>query len=195
MKKMGPSEIETYKGHMFDVFNIEPDKIDIEDIAHALSLICRFNGHTPKPLSVAEHSVRVSLHVTPELRLPALLHDASEAYLSDIPHPIKVFLPEVSEIDNELSAAIFKKFGLKYPYDSMIKDIDIAMCFSEARAAGMNVDAWTVEPAIEIINEPLWLTPKEAEVYFMLTFNELTGGNVNELISKFVKEVVYDKAV
>lgn len=193
MTKMGPYEIETYKGHMFDVFNIEPEKIDIEDIAHALSLICRFNGHTPRHLSVAEHSVNVSLHVPRELRLPALLHDAAEAYLSDVPRPIKQVLPEVNEIDSELTAAIFEKFGLEYPYDPLIKDVDRGMCYAEAEAAGMQVSMWG-EPTMEIMQEISWLTPKEAEVYFMLTFKELTGENVNETIQKFIHEVVLENA-
>jgi len=192
---MGPFEIETYKGHFFDVFDIKPERIDIEDIAHALSLICRFNGHTPKHLSVAEHSVNVSLHVERELRLPALLHDAAEAYLSDVPRPIKQALPEINEIDRELTAAIFEKFGLAYPFDDLIHEIDRAMCLTEARASGMNVDAWEEEYQIEVVQDISFLTPKEAEVYFMLTFKELTGENVNETIQRFLKEVIFDKAV
>ncbi|MEM4379972.1 MAG: hypothetical protein QXL01_04720, partial [Thermoplasmatales archaeon] len=79
--------IETYSGKKFDY--LAQSELDIEDIAHALSNLCRFNGHTRVFYSVAEHSVNVSSMVPPELKIAALLHDAAEAYIGDVPSPLK----------------------------------------------------------------------------------------------------------
>ena len=81
--------IQTFTGKRFHLFDPSPDEVCIEDIAHALSNICRFGGHCLTHLSVAEHSVTVSRHVRPSLALPALLHDAPEAYIGDIVTPLK----------------------------------------------------------------------------------------------------------
>ena len=79
------SWLQTYTGIQFWPLDPRPEEIDIQDIAHALSLLCRFNGHCQRFYSVAEHSVHVSTILAPEFGLWGLLHDAAEAYLSDIP--------------------------------------------------------------------------------------------------------------
>src|SRR5688500_14252940 len=88
------SYIRTYTGKEFYPLKPELDKIDIEDIAHALSNLCRFTGHTKQFYSVAQHSVLASEFVrvydNPHLNLFVLLHDASEAYICDISRPLKV---------------------------------------------------------------------------------------------------------
>src|SRR5690606_22430694 len=99
----------------FDVFDLDPNAIVIEDIAHALSLKCRYNGHCNRFYSVAEHSwLMSSLFVEPELRRAALLHDAAEAYLCDLPSPIKhsVYMSDFREIEDDVQFVIYKKFGL-----------------------------------------------------------------------------------
>jgi hypothetical protein len=79
----------TFTGVEFWPMDPRLDEIRIEDIAHALSMQCRFSGHIKKFYSVAEHSIRVAELVSTENKLAALLHDASEAYLVDLPSPIK----------------------------------------------------------------------------------------------------------
>ena len=81
--------MQTFTGRLFDPFNPDPALIDLRDIAHALGNICRFGGHSRRYYSVAEHSILVASLVPEPLRLPALLHDAAEAYLGDIITPIK----------------------------------------------------------------------------------------------------------
>jgi len=85
--------IQTYTGRAFEPLNPDPDDIDPLDIAHALSMVCRFTGHTRRFYSVAEHSVRVSWLVEemggPMAGLCGLLHDASEAYIADVARPLK----------------------------------------------------------------------------------------------------------
>ena len=94
--------IETYSGIKINIFNPHSDDIRIRDIAHALAMCCRFNGHTKRFLSIAEHSFFVSLYVGPPYQLEGLLHDAAEAYLTDIPRPIKAFIPKVKDLDTRL---------------------------------------------------------------------------------------------
>src|SRR5665811_1025646 len=85
-----PNCIRTFTGIYMNVFEPTPEMISIEDIAHALTMQCRFGGHLPDFYSVAQHSLNCSYLIdNPKLKLTALLHDASEAYLLDIPRPIK----------------------------------------------------------------------------------------------------------
>lgn len=88
---ISPSAIVTFTGRVIEPLNPDPAEIDVLDIAHALSNQCRFTGHTSEFYSVAQHSVLVSQHCSPEDALWGLLHDASEAYLADIPRPVKKF--------------------------------------------------------------------------------------------------------
>ena len=134
-----PSHIQTFTGRHINPFDPDPDAIDIEDIAHALSHICRFTGHTHTFYSVAQHSVHVADLVcrnTAGLAKPArsravlmaLLHDASEAYLCDIPRPLKphVYVQPILEMaattrgnlcryhdaEGSLQVMIYRRFGL-----------------------------------------------------------------------------------
>lgn len=103
--------IRTYTGKYLDVFNPDPEQICIEDIAHALANTCRFGGHTREFYSVAQHSIMVCNRVQPELKLQALMHDAAEAYLTDVPTPIKKQLPAYIELEENLMKVIAAKFG------------------------------------------------------------------------------------
>jgi 5'-deoxynucleotidase YfbR-like HD superfamily hydrolase len=100
------------------------EMIKIEDIAHALSNQCRFGGHLPKYYSVAEHSLVCYNLATQPNKKAALLHDASEAYMLDIPRPIKQALADYKEIEHKLMLLIAEKFCFEYPLNSSIKSID-----------------------------------------------------------------------
>lgn len=104
--------IESASGKHYHFLGPQQDEIDIEDIAMALANKCRFSGHT-QFYSVAEHSVCVAYRLPPNLRLAGLLHDAAEAYLGDIPSPLKQVLPEFQAIEKINEAAIEEKFGIK----------------------------------------------------------------------------------
>jgi hypothetical protein len=111
--------IMTYTGKMFNPFYPDEDLICVEDIAHALSMQCRYNGHINKFYSVAEHSIDVALvlrmsGLSPRTQLLGLLHDATETYLSDIPAPIKQCFPEYQNLEDTLSVAIYKKLHPAY---------------------------------------------------------------------------------
>ena len=123
--------LQTYTGKVFDPINTTEDMIDIVDIAHALSMQCRYSGHTKKFYSVAEHSIIVSRNVHVQNAVAALLHDASEAYLVDIPKPLKPLIPEYSIIEDNLMRIISRKFGFIYPLHKEIKEIDRRMLLTE----------------------------------------------------------------
>ncbi|MBD3627642.1 hypothetical protein [Cyclobacterium sp.] len=114
----------TYSGHYLNVFDPDPDSICIEDIAHGLSHVPRFAGQTARFLSVAEHSIAVSTLCSAPFKLEGLLHDATEAYLMDIPKPIKKHLPDYVKLENNLMKAIAEKFGFPNPTSSEVKFAD-----------------------------------------------------------------------
>lgn len=129
--------IRTNSGKYINVFDTNPEDINIEDIAHALSMIPRFGGHLPKFYSVGEHSLYVFRYVKKQypndyqLQLQALMHDATEAYLLDMPSPIKHRMPEYMAIENKLGAVIATKFGFEYPFHPVIKEADRSLLQKE----------------------------------------------------------------
>jgi hypothetical protein len=122
-----PNCIRTFSGQYVNVFNPDPETINIEDIAHALSFQCRFGGHMPEFYSVAQHLINCSYMADDEHRYAALMHDASEAYLLDIPRPIKKGLANYTEIEDNLMRAIATRFNFTYPMSPHVKYIDDQM--------------------------------------------------------------------
>lgn len=127
------SWIQTYTGRAFDLLDPQPDMVVIEDIAHALSNICRFTGHTRVFYSVADHSCHVAEILPDELRLQGLLHDAAEAYIQDIATPLKWLLPDYKLIEQRVWKAIAAKFNLPEVLDPQVKSADLCMLMTERR--------------------------------------------------------------
>jgi len=127
------TSIRTNSGVMIDILHPDPLMMCIEDIAHSLSHQCRFNGHTDKLYSVAQHCVvMATLPQTPgRLRMTALLHDAAEAYLGDVVSPLKQLLPQYKEIEDNMNYIIAEAFGLQYPFDPIINELDRFMLEEE----------------------------------------------------------------
>ena len=94
--------IQTYTGRKFHPLDPAMTDFDLRDIAHSLSLLCRFNGHCLRFYSVAEHSVRVSRILPDDLKLWGLLHDAGEAYLTDLPRPVKGQMPGFRDMEDKI---------------------------------------------------------------------------------------------
>jgi 5'-nucleotidase len=124
MPEMEKGIIRTYTGKMIDVFNPDPELIVIDDIAHALSNQCRFGGHTMQFYSVAEHCIHCSKMAPFPYTFEALMHDASEAYLVDVPRPVKIALPEYYKAEYRLMEVIAEKFGFAYPLSPEVQNID-----------------------------------------------------------------------
>lgn len=125
--------IQSYKGTAITFLDPKEDQIDIEDIIHTLSLLCRFGGHCSTFYSVAEHSVRCAEQASNENKLEALLHDASEAYLVDMPRPIKQELREYRVIESNIDKVIRTKFKLPESMSDEVKYIDDKMLATEKR--------------------------------------------------------------
>lgn len=118
------SQIRTFTGQYIDLLDPKPEHIHIVDIAHALSNMPRFAGHLKHFYSVGQHSLFCANRAPVRLQLAALLHDASEAYLMDIPSPLKSAIPTYKEIEYKLMKVIFYRYGLNYPLPDEIKLID-----------------------------------------------------------------------
>jgi uncharacterized protein len=117
--------IRTFSGKLINVFDPKPEGICIEDIAHALSNLCRFGGHTSGFYSVAQHCCLMAKLVSEKpIALATLLHDASEAYLLDISRPIKHLLPQYQEAEHKLMHIIAEKFGFEYPLPAKVTELD-----------------------------------------------------------------------
>lgn len=109
----------THTGIKFDLENPTVDMICLEDIAHALSNICRFTGHTYRFFSVAQHSWNCSmlmrdLELGNEYRIAALMHDAQEAYIGDVSSPLKQLLPDYNRIETKIARLVSERFGLTH---------------------------------------------------------------------------------
>jgi len=132
------SMLVTYSGRQVDLMAPSPKQLDIGDIAHALALQCRYNGHTERFYSVAEHSLLVADLVEAEVRgrpdaaqtvRTALLHDAAEAYLGDIVSPLKFSPPMLGYlcVESEWNAVIAQRYGLCYVLPPVVRQADEAL--------------------------------------------------------------------
>lgn len=181
-------DILTFRGQYFDFLNPHLNEFDIRDIAHALSNVCRFAGHTREFYSVAQHSVMVA-RICMRTARPAdvidygragLLHDAAEAYIGDITSPLKQLLPDYKVIEQRIEAALFNAFGIdSLPEQTkLVKHADLVMLATEQRdLMAPHSDEWMlisgIEPLPEIINP--WY-PEKAEREFLKLWDELRGG-------------------
>ena len=173
--------IQTYTGRRFFPLNPHPNDIDIEDIAHALSMKCRYNGHTNDYYSVAQHSVLVSLEcqrLCPNrfaLWWWGLMHDAAEAYIPDIPAPIKeTNIGDLKKVEHGIMKAIAERFRLVPKHEpKLVKIIDLAIRADEAAQLMKQPtkDWYLPEKPLGITIEPL--SPERAKILFFERYNWL----------------------
>ena len=180
--------IRTVTGRKFYLFDSGPEEIDIEDIAHALSMQCRYNGHVQRFYSVAEHSCYVSGIVAAEMGNGgydiniarwALLHDAAEAYLGDVSRPLKQ-QPEMERYranEKRVQAAVAKKFGLKGEEPEMVIRADREILGMEVRALKWAEDIATVPvlpPVIPILRDITFgVSQEQAKAKFLRLYEFL----------------------
>lgn len=175
--------IQTYSGRQFWPLEPRAEEVEIADIAHALSNMCRFTGHVKEFYSVAQHSVLVARIVPDELKLWALLHDASEAYIHDLPRPLKRSSPFgdlYKQHETRLMDVVCERFGLPigggHRWDShsgmpyVVKEADNILLMTEQRdLMGRQVKPWAdqAQPLPETIRG--W-SPKSAKQLFLSAF-------------------------
>lgn len=169
------SSIQTFTGEMFDIYYPDPEKINLPDIAHALSMLCRYGGHSRNFYSVAEHSVMMADYFDQrgeqDLARVALLHDATEAYMGDLVRPLKMSLSMVRyrEVEAQLQAVIYEKFRLPPEHPLEVKDADLRICNDE-RVVLMLPRPWTIDGLLPLgVDIQCW-SPIQAEQIWADTF-------------------------
>lgn len=170
--------MQTFTGRVYWPLDPRPADIHIHDIAHALSMLCRYTGHCVRFYSVAEHSVHVSHLVPPKFAFQGLMHDAAEAYTNDIARPLKPYLANYDTVESENWAAVCQVFGIPLQLDPSVKEMDNRICRSEKEQnmrASVRDSDWSHlgEPAA--VHIQCW-TPEVAERKFLERFAALVGG-------------------
>lgn len=143
------TKIVTYTGKAFDLLNSTPDMVCIEDIAHSLSLLCRYTGHVREFYSVAQHCVLMAENNEPlGDPMAKLLHDAAEAYIGDIASPWKQLLwlfdeergtrsisfkSNIYNFEQKIQNVIGLALGVNLKYSAEVKESDNRMYFTEVR--------------------------------------------------------------
>lgn len=168
--------IATYTGKKF--YPLEPriEDVDIRDIAHALANVCRFSGHVERFYSVAQHSVLAAQYAPDHLRLAALLHDASEAYICDLSRPVKhdPLMQPYRDAEKRLMSVIERRFNIDCD-SPVIHEIDNRLLFTEKRDLMPTSPEWgarwgEIQPYPDVIQP--W-SPDEARRMFLQTFYAL----------------------
>lgn len=177
--------IQTGKGNAFDPASGKINEIDILDVAHALSNICRYGGHCKKFYSVAEHSVLVYKIVREfypddlDSQWAALLHDATEAYVGDVPTPLKVQLPKYEDIEAALWLKIARQFKVRNTktVSTRVKMGDIMALATEAPKLFRDVSHWAalrgVDPQTKLLSKSFPMAPGDAKKYFLSEYRKL----------------------
>jgi hypothetical protein len=139
--------IATLSGAKFYINAMNLCDIPIEDIAHALSMNCRYNGHVHTHYSVAEHSIAVArilerMGASDMVCFAGLLHDISEAFVPDIPRPFKAEIGGFEDYENRLLVEAGVEYDFYYPFDERIKYVDRHIVRSEANRLFPNPPEW-----------------------------------------------------
>jgi hypothetical protein len=167
----------TYTGKLYWPTDPKPEDVCLEDVAHALSQICRFSGMTRVPYSVAEHSVHVSHMVPKELAMEALLHDASEAYCNDMIRPLKREMADYKRLEKLNEIAVRTAFYLPHDEHPLVKEADTRILKSEYRwlfpPVPDGVRGWFDEVEEDCNVEIFCWDAKKAEYEFLKRHKEL----------------------
>lgn len=168
--------MQTYTGKAFWPMDARPEEIDPVDIAHSLAQQCRYAGHTRFPYSVAQHSCLISDAVSPRYALWGLLHDATEAYLVDLPRPVKYSpgMEAYSLAEARLEIVMAERFGLTLPMPAEVKDADTRILLDEKEALMATPPRdWALNVKPLGVNIHRW-SPERAEDEWLDRFYDLT---------------------
>ena len=162
---------------MIDPLNPDPELIQITDIAHALSLTCRGNGHVKNFFSVGQHCINAAKEAaargySKRIILASLLHDASEAYMSDVPRPLKRLLPEYVTAEDRFLDLIYEKFlgsSLTEEEAAVVKRIDNDLLYFDLKFL-LNETLDVPEPTLHISLNYEFIPFEQVEQTFMELF-------------------------
>lgn len=172
--------IQTYSGtRVHHPFN-NPLEILTTDIAHSLSQQCRFTGHLHQFWSIAQHSLCVADLVPDEHKKQALLHDATEAYLCDIPTPFKVLMPEYMRMEKDMWELICERYDLPVEMHPSVKEADRILLMTERDAFNPNNRDWSEEyentpRSFATLGQYILMPPQEVRAMFLERFKEYCG--------------------
>lgn len=158
--------IQTYTGRRFWPMDPRPDEIALEDIAHSLSMQCRYAGHCVRFYSVAEHSVHIARHVSEANKRWALVHDAPEAFLVDVPRPVKPYLTGYYEHEARIMVAICQRFNLPLAMPNEVHAADHGIIADERSNLSECEAEWTTNHK-PIGAELAYWPPELAEYEFL----------------------------
>lgn len=167
----------------------EESDVTLDDLASALSNICRFSGHLPCFYSVAQHLVNTSHIVEDEFKFDALMHDTAEAFTNDLPTPLKWSLPIFKELETKIEAAMAKRFGFNFPYDPAVKLADTQMLLLEKKYVKRDTQVWPMyegyeyEHLVDKVDLKPW-QPVRAKREFLERFMELSQYNEKQNTAK-----------
>lgn len=177
------SWMQTFTGRMFYPLAAEPGDIDPVDVAHALSQMCRYGGHTRRFYSVAEHSVLVSRWLEDAIggtlgraeAVRGLLHDAAEAYVGDMVRPLKHHMPQYREVEDRLLGVVAERFGVEGGvYSPAVKEADNRILLDErAELLTAPPQAWGQDDLTPLGVQVVGLYPPAAERLFLDRLAEL----------------------
>ena len=173
-----PPFIQSRSGQYINLLEPDSDRFLIEDIAHGLSHICRFGGHSREFYSVAQHSVLTSYLVPKEDQFAALMHDAAESYIGDIPKPLKELLLDYQVIERRMEIALFRKFGVQFPLPKSVKVADLVMLATERRdlMPADNLDGYPIISGIAPASFQIFPeSPEKAKRRFLERFEHLSS--------------------
>lgn len=152
-----PGQIWLHSGKTWNVLHPADrvrSPIHLSDLSHSLARQCRYTGHTDRHYSVAEHCVRCSEIVDPDLAWVALLHDAAEAYTGDLSAPLKALLPDFRALERRVERALFRRFGMPWQIPLAVRRADKVLMLTEMRDLCGGYDARRRLP-----KEDRWLEP------------------------------------
>lgn len=178
--KLDDQWIGLLSGAQFNYNRPEESGVTLDDLASALSNICRFSGHLPCFYSVAQHLVNTSYLVPAEFAFDALMHDTAEAFTNDLPTPLKWAFPIFKELEVKIESAMAAKFGFRYPYPDEVKIADTQMLILEKLYVKQDDSPWPhyegikVDHLVDLVDLKPW-QPIRAKREFLERYEELVN--------------------